>query len=88
MTEHLLERVWILLDIPVVNNDVSRCVVLTGRNGVGSGVFAEDHYFFGHEYAPLLLVTWCRRRGIFEAARTFASCNLSRQALHNRDEDS
>ena len=46
--KHVLERGWIFLDIPVVNNDVSRCVVLTGRNCVGSGVFSKDQNFFGH----------------------------------------
>jgi hypothetical protein len=46
--KHVLERTWIFLDIPVVNNDVSRCVVLTGRNCVGSGVFSKDQNFFGH----------------------------------------
>ena len=45
--KHVLERGWIFLDIPVVNNDVSRCVVLTGRNGVRSGVFSKDQNFFG-----------------------------------------
>ena len=52
MREHLVESGRILFDIEVLDGDLSRCVVLTGRIGVGSGVPAEDQHLVVHSGAP------------------------------------
>ena len=50
--EHFVERSARDLDILVVHGDVFRCVVLTGRNRVGSGVFSENQNCVGHDRTP------------------------------------
>ncbi len=46
--EHLLERGDVRLDVLVVDDAIFFCVVLTGRDRVGSRVFAEDDDFLCH----------------------------------------
>ena len=45
MNQHLIERSAIHLDVLVLDSDVSTGVILTGRQGVRSGIFAEDEDF-------------------------------------------
>jgi hypothetical protein len=46
--EHFLERGGVHLDVLVLDDAVFFCVVLTGRDRVGSCVFAEDDDFLCH----------------------------------------
>jgi hypothetical protein len=50
--EHLSESAGVSLDIDVANNDVSRCVILTGRCRVRSSVFAENEHDIVHAIPP------------------------------------
>jgi hypothetical protein len=50
--EHPVKSGRILFDIEVLDGDLSRSVVLTGRVGVGSGVLAEDQHLIVHFGAP------------------------------------
>ena len=52
VNEHFIEGCGVFLDIPVLDINVSRCKVLTGCDGVGSGVLSEDHDLVGHGKAP------------------------------------
>ena len=54
--EHFVESCRILFDIEVFDGDLSRCVVLTGRIGVGSGVLSEDEHLVGHVETPFRLL--------------------------------
>jgi hypothetical protein len=50
--EHFIERRWVFLDILVLDSEVSICVILTGRVGIGSRIFAENNDFLGHGVTP------------------------------------